>query len=108
MASLLSLIETGIYSALSGNASLVAMVGNQIYDTQVESGASGDYCIFQYVSGGDDNSNARRSADVLYRVEGFSPTHSDAEIMAGYIDQALVGVQLSIPGWTTYGLTLGR
>lgn len=108
MASLLSLIETGLMTALAGNASLNTAVSGQIYDMQAESGATGDYCVFHWVGGGDDNFNARRSADVLYAVEGYSPIHANAELLAGYIDVALINQQLSIAGWTTYGLTLGR
>jgi hypothetical protein len=108
MTALLNLIETGLVTALSGNANLTALVGNQIYDSQAAAGVTGDYCIFQYVAGGDENVNARRSVDASYRVEMISTTHANAELGAGYIDDALNGKQLTIAGWTTWGLTLGR
>jgi len=102
MPALLNFIETALYSALTGNANLAALTGSQVFDTQAAPGTGGNYVIFQYVSGGDENANGRESVDVVYRVECISQVRAQAAAGAGYIHDTLHNGTLNISGWTAW------
>lgn len=102
MTSLLGLIETALFSKLTGTPSLVAIVGARIYDTSAPQNAVYPQVVFQHVSGGDSNSSPRRDFTVTYRVEGVSTNHEQAQAISGAIDSALHQQELTIAGWSNY------
>lgn len=99
-----TLVEKALVTALSGNASLVAMVGTNIFDSQAPDGTTGDYVVFQHIVGGDTVDSPRQVIDVQYRVEMISQTQNNARTGAGYIHDALHNADISagITGWNCF------
>jgi hypothetical protein len=106
MANPLNLIEQGIYNALTANSSLMALATG-VYITQAPPGINGNWVIFQYSHGGDENMNLRRSADATFRVEAISKLHATAVTMSGYIDDVFNGT-ISVSGWTVWRVEMNQ
>lgn len=102
MAAIETLIETALYSKLTGNAQLVALATGGVYEAQAPASTTDNYVIYQYSGGGDDNTHPRRSLNLVYRVEFISTVKGTARTGAGYIDDALHGVELTITGYSNY------
>ena len=100
--SLNGLIEQMIYTALTRNSGLMAIVAG-VYDTHLPPGTTGTNCVYQYVSGGDENFNLRPSADVKYRIEVISNSRASAiNGSAAIYDAILQTPPPAISGWTTW------
>lgn len=102
MAAIETLIETALYTALTGNVSLAALATGGVYEAQAPASATDNYVIYQYSGGGDENTHPRRSLNLVYRVEFISTVRGTARTGAGYIDDALHNVELTITGYANY------
>ena len=102
----LGIIEQAISNALEANANLAALCVGGIFDSELPRGAATPGCVFQYVSGGDENTNPRASVDGKWRVECIATTRAAAVQGAGYIYDALLNASVTIPGtfgtWTMW------
>lgn len=99
-------VEQAIYNALAANSNLATLCTGGIFDSELPRGAATPGCIYQYVSGGDENVNPRASLDAVWRVECIATTRAAAVQGAGYIYDALLNASLSVPGtfgtWTIW------
>jgi hypothetical protein len=98
-------VETGIYSKLSTAAGTVlwgAGTAARVYADQAPQGAADPYLVFLYAGGGDENLNPAGSFDVLYQVECWSRTLSQARLGMTYINAALHYKTLTIAGVTNF------
>jgi len=102
MAAIETLIETALYSKLTGNSNLNTLCAGAVYEAQAPASTTDNYVIYQYSGGGDDNTHPRRSLNLVYRVEFISTVKGTARTGAGYIDDALHGVELTITGYSNY------
>lgn len=106
MADRFGLVEAALYSALTNDAQLSALIGTQAFDTQAPGGTQGDYVVFQFIAGGPDNQSPRDVEDVQYRVEYVTQTQNNARVGAGHIDRILhngdISSGLGVAGWSNY------
>jgi hypothetical protein len=97
------IIETALYSRLSTNTNIMAAVGAKIYQEQAPDKTPLDYIVFHMVDGRDDNSHPTRSMQFDYQFDVLSANRATARQIAGYIDDALHLVPLTLSGgWTNY------
>lgn len=99
-------IEDGIYDKIAAGAG-TALYGTRIYIAQAPSAATLPYVIFQRVGGGEENMTPTRSIDVLYQVECWASTMSDARTGAGYIETALHQSPITASGYTVMWQSVG-
>lgn len=102
MTAIATLIETALYSKLTGNASLLALATGGVYEALAPASVANNWVIFQYTGGGDMNTSPRRDVNVVYRVEFISSDKATARTGAGYIDDALHNAELTVAGWENY------
>lgn len=101
-------VNTGLYSKLTGYAAGTAFYGTRVYDTLAPQSATLPYIVFQHVSGGDTNEHSGRIVDTEYRVECIAATLSDARTGAGHIEDALHDATLTFTGWNHIACTQGQ
>ena len=98
-----TLINTALVTALNANMALNALCCGDVFDTQARDiDGLDNWIVFMQVAGGDTNTSPRRDVNVIYRVEFISTEIADARTGAGYIDDALHQVELTVPGWSVY------
>lgn len=102
MTALATLIETALYTKLTGNASLAALATGGVYEALAPASVTNNWVVFQYTGGGDMNTSPRRDVNVVYRVEFVSTDKATARTGAGHIDTALHNAELTIAGWENY------
>jgi len=96
-------LETGIYSLLSGDASLITELGGTaIYNKRAPQSPPEKYVIFQWQGGGDENETPNRTRNVVYAVFGVAATQADAAGIDSAIDAALHQSSVSVSGWTNF------
>ncbi len=105
MANVISALEQGIYSKLTGQASLItALGGTLIYSGQAPQNPGAKYCVFQWQGGGDANESPTRMRSLLYTVRGVATTKANALSIDSAIDDALHNQTLTVTGWTNIWL----
>jgi len=96
-----SALETGLYSKLTGQASLItALGGTLVYSGQAPQNPGAKYAVFQWQGGGDMNESPTRMRNVLYTVRGVATTKAGALAIDDAIDDALHNATLTVSGWT--------
>lgn len=101
MTDVITALETGLYSKLTGQASLItALGGTLIYNKIAPQNPGSKYCIFQWQGGGDANESPTRMRDLLYTVRGIATTQVAANAIDAAIDTALHNQALTVSGWT--------
>ena len=97
----ISALETGLYSKLTGQASLItALGGTVIYAGLAPQPAPSKYCVYQWQGGGDANESPTRMRNILYTVRGIATTAAAARSIDSAIDDALHKATLTVSGWT--------
>lgn len=106
MANVISALETGIYSKLTGQASLItALGGTLIYNKQAPQVAAGGtlppkYMVYNWQGGGDLNESPTRMRELLYTAQAITTTQATAYTIDAEIDAALNGQTLTVSGFT--------
>lgn len=101
MSNVITALETGLYSKLTGQASLItALGGTVIYNGIAPQPAPIKYCIYQWQGGGDSNESPTRMRELLYTVRGIATTMAAAGSIDAAIDDALHKQTLTVSGWT--------
>jgi hypothetical protein len=107
MASLIEIGATTIRSSLllvEGLPAAVTVNGRR----QIELGAAADNTTPPYIrmahlpGGGDENLNAARSFNMLWRVTAIGTNTSNCILIAGYIDQIINTYPTYIDGWQAW------
>lgn len=99
------LITAALYSRITTDGGLSPRAGTRVFDTNTPGkGVTGDYILFQQVSGGDENTNPRESLDTVYLFKYVSADQSEAKIGIGLLHDALHEKPLTISGWTNWRL----
>lgn len=79
MANFQSALEIGLYSKLTGQASLItALGGTLIYNSMSPQNPDTKYVVFQWQGGGDLNESPTRMRSLLYTVRGIATTKANA------------------------------
>jgi len=94
-------IETGLYSALSGDTALTGELGSTaIYNRHAPQGTDRPYVIFFHAGGGHENINPSDLQNHLYMVKAVA----DGSKQAGTIDDLVIDVlhqgTLTVSGYT--------
>ena len=100
-----TLLETGLYTALSGDSALTTELGGTvIYNKRAPQTPGNKYVIFQWQGGGDENLTKQRTKNLVYGVFGVAKTQADAATIDGLIDTVLHNQSVTVTGWNNYWL----
>lgn len=102
------LAGSAIYNKLITSAG-TALWSNRVYKDQApESAIIGNqpFLVFNYVAGGPLNVSPTRIEDLRFDVKCISPTVSNAETGADYIDSAFHNQTLTVSGFTNWATTV--
>lgn len=94
---IVSVGAAGLYTALSADEDIVALVEDRIYFEDVDTAAVFPYIKISHMFGGEDNKSPARGFDMIYQVEGISNQKPEAEALADAIQDTLVGQNLAFP-----------
>lgn len=92
-------LERAIYSRLSGDAGLAALVDDRIYNIAAPRGASLPYVVFNQQSGREENRTPRRERLYDYTIKAIAQTLQEAGDIADAIDTAMFDATLHVDGW---------
>lgn len=94
-------IETGMYSALSGDGALTtALGGSYIYNRAAPQGQARPYVIFQHTGGGHLNINPSDLQGHLYLVKAVSDEIKEAGEIDDLVKAVLHKGTLTVSGYT--------
>lgn len=96
-------IETGIYSALSGDTAIYAALGaTAVYNRAAPQGTARPYIVFFHAGGGHENINPSDMQNHLYMVKAVADTPMAAGTIDGLITSALHKQTLTVEGYTNF------
>jgi hypothetical protein len=108
MTSPVVVLDTGIYSKLSGSSTLTTLLGGaKIYNRLAPETADPPYVIFQWQGGGEENLTPSRMRNVVYTIKAVSRTLAQAGSIDAAIDGLLTGSTITVSGWTNFWLARG-
>lgn len=96
------LLDAAIYTKLTTDSAVAAMVVDRVIEGQAPEGTAYPLILFKAMSGGDTNRTRRRDVECEYLVEGVSPDPSEAMTLAGLIQDCLHDTELTVSGWSNY------
>jgi hypothetical protein len=96
-------LETGIYTALTGDSDLTTKLGgNYIYNQHAPQGQARPYVVFSHSGGGHENITPSELVNVVYLIQAIS----DGLKNAGEIDDLIKAVlhlgTLTVSGYTNF------
>jgi hypothetical protein len=90
-------IRQGVYTALTQNAGVAALVGQGVYHRLAPESAVFPYIVMQQQSGGELYSFGGRVArQTMWMVKAIAATHADAEAIDDACDLALTDAALNV------------
>ena len=96
-------IETGLYSALSGDTALTGELGSTaIYNRHAPQGTDRPYVIFFHAGGGHENINPSDMQNHLYLAKAVTDTPLAAGTIDGLMTTALHKQILTVDGYTNF------
>lgn len=98
--------ETALYTKLTGDVALTALVGTNIFNSQADDGTAYPYVIFYLADGGMPNDTPSMRVDEIFRVEAISDDGSEAKQVYDAIFTALHLQELTITGWNNYWMAV--
>lgn len=102
-------VYSALFSKLSNDSGLTALVGQRIYSLQAPNGATYPLVIYYLASGVLPNDSPRDSISDVYRVDSWSTVSAaHARTVADAVHSALHEQALTIPGWSNYWLVATR
>ena len=116
IASGMTLLDQGIYNALTVSADLLSWCGGKnIYSGQAPANQSQGYVIYKKLHGSDENTSPRDAIHSFYLIVAVHTVKMQAMQGADYIDQALTGSDsinpgispVLMPGWNVYKVFSG-
>ncbi len=104
-----NLLGSALYTRLTTTGG-TALWGTRVYDRQSPAGTAGSvpYVVFAPVSGGEIPLTPTRTLDIRYAVRCIAASSAEARSGAAYIESALRGGSLTLPGWAHLGTTEGE
>lgn len=102
MTNQISVVAQGIRTQLLTHATLPSLVSGRIFLTNAILEDEMPYIRMVHLYGGDENVNPKRSFDIVMRVDAVTRSQGEAETLADYIDEALAGIVLTLPGYTNW------
>jgi hypothetical protein len=98
-----TLIGQGLYTALSGYATLITHLGGTaIFESIAPQGTNLPYIIFQWQGGGDENLTPGEMINEVWTVMGVSASRAQAGTLGADIHAALHMATLTVTGWTNF------
>lgn len=104
MATVISALDTGLYTKLNVSAITTLLGGSKIYAMIAPIGTALPYVIWQWQGGGDENLTPSRMRNIVYTVKAVADTKAAAAAIDAQIDAALHSQELAVPGWTNFWL----
>lgn len=99
-----NLIDTAVYSRLTGGTALIAVLGGTaIYNTHAPDGASLPYVVYSQQTGSPDNLTPSDSRTLLYWVRVYSSSGAQAGTIDALVSGLLHKQTLTVTGYTNYG-----
>lgn len=102
--SILNLLNTGIYSKLSGGTALTSLLSSStaIYYQQAPDGASLPYVVFSHQAGGPENITSSDLRNQIVYVRGVARTPTLVNSIDAAISDLLHRQALTIAGYTNF------
>jgi len=102
----MKLVDTGIYSKLSADATLVALLsaGTPIYQMQAPPDTARPYIIYFHAGGGNENITPSDLRSLVYAVKGVSDTLVAAGNIDARIEDVLHNQSITVTGYTNIWL----
>lgn len=97
-------VDAALYTKVTGDAGVAALVGTRVYYGQAPAGSEMPRVIFAWAGGGEQNTCPRRMINLVYRVEAIAETKAGAVALDSAISSALHEQELTISGWQNYVL----
>jgi hypothetical protein len=101
MADLITLAQAAIVGKLTSNAGIIGM-GARVYEQPAPESVAYPFFTVFLSAVTDLNQTPRRAVDFVVFADCWDYDSANAAIGAGYIDQALRNVELTITGWSNY------
>lgn len=95
-------VDAALYTKLTEDMGLNALVGTKIYYEQAPAGTALPYVIFAPAGGGEVNATRRRMIEQVWRVEGVASTKAEATALDSAISSALHEQELMVSGWSNW------
>jgi len=102
-----NLLGTALYTRLTTTGG-TALWGTRAYDRQAPAGAALPYVVFAVQRGGEVPLTPTRTLDVQIAVRCVAGSSAESRAGAAYIESALRGAALSLPGWAHIATTEGE
>ena len=96
-------LNTAIYSTLTGDATLVALLADatSVYHLQAKDGAPFDFVVYNKMSAIEPNTEAHRIINAVYQIRAYSDQSAQAaDAIDARIDALLHNQAVSITGYT--------
>lgn len=94
-------LETAIYSKLTGDTTLMALVG-AVCNTIVPRGQALPVCLFQPMSGIEENASPNDSIRYVYLVKGIARSKATAMAIAERASYLLHKSTITVTGWNNF------
>ena len=96
-------IETGLYSALSGDTAIFGEIGSTaVYNRTAPQGTARPYIVFFHAGGGHENINPSDMQNHLYLVKAVADTPLKAGTIDGLCTTRLHKQTLTVTGYTNF------
>ena len=102
----MKVVDVGLYNALAGDSTLVALLsdGTPIYQRQAPPGTDRPYCVFFFAGGGQENINPSDMSNFVYAVKGVGDTLESAANVDARCKTVLHKQSITVSGLTNYAL----
>lgn len=101
-------LNTALYSKLSNDSGVSALVGTKIYSRLAPSGTDAPYIVFYLGSGLSPKLTSTGTIDDIYRVDSWSLLQATTKSVHDAVHTALDEQALTISGWTNYRMQCVR
>lgn len=98
-----SLMDTAVFSKLSGSSALVtALGGTVIYKNQAPDNQPLPYVVWNWQSAVDENQTPSRMWNTILNVRCFAASATQAGSVDAIIDELFTGTAFSVSGFTNF------
>ena len=108
MSGVLNAIATGLYSKLSGDATLTALLadGTSVYAIKAKNNAPYNYVVFSLQYGGPENDNPSDLQDHLYFIRAYADAANEAGTIHARIAALLHHGTITVAGYNLIWMSL--
>lgn len=98
----MGIVNSAIFTALSGNSTLNTYVGGRFSPNVAPGGETVPYITYRYAFGGELNNTPKPAFEIFVDIVGVADTQPKAAVAAGYIRDILKNVLPVFPAASGY------